>query len=128
VRTASRVHDRGLLAVGRDRPVQQLRQDEQFRRTRLEALHVHAAGAQHHRVRLDAGHPSHRDEDPPPVHQFDHQAQDARRLVVGAQRGHRVANAAELITVRVEDTQSGQSRDEDPGAHVGRLVAQSRNT
>ena len=53
--------------------------------------------------------------------QLDDQAQHARRLAVGPQHRHRVADLAELVAAGVEDVDAGQPGDEDAvaAAHAG---------
>ena len=74
--------------------------------------------------RLDRGDPAHRDEDAVPVLHLDDQAEDARRLAVDAQGGHRFADPADLIAVRVEYADTRQPGDEHPGGR-GHVTAPS---
>ena len=60
----------------------------------------------------------------PAAEHLDDQAEDARGLVVGAQRDDDVAHLADLVAVGVEDQQPGEARDEHAcrgSAHASRL-------
>ena len=73
---------------------------------------------EHDLVGLDAGDAAHRHEDPVPLLQLDDQPENARRLPVDAQRGHCVADPAELVAVGIEDADAGEPGEEDPSTPV----------
>ena len=64
---------------------------------------------------VDAAHPGHRDEDPVPGEQLDHQALDPRGMAAGPALHHDVAHLAHLVPGVVEDRQVPDPGDEDRG-------------
>lgn len=95
-------------------PVEELAEDEPFGGPLFEAAHVDHTGGDD-LAGLHAGHPGHRQEDPPPADHLDDQTQDAWRPSADPQHRHQVPDPADLVPVRIEHGHPGEMRDEDPG-------------
>jgi hypothetical protein len=80
-----------------------------------ERAQVHLPRGQRHRARVDAGDPQHRHEDAPPRAHAHDQAEHPRRARAYRDRGHRVAHATDVLTVRAQHRQSDHAGHEHPG-------------
>ena len=116
------VDDLALVGAHLHGTLEELGDDEGLVAALLEAAHVDQAGRDD-LATLDGGHPGHRHEHPATAGHLDDQADDAGPGAGQAEGDDDVANPADLVTERVEDTQLGQAADEGAGrrAHRHRL-------
>lgn len=98
-----------------DAPVEELAEDEALGGALLEAADVEHAGGDD-LAGLDAGHAGHGQEDSAPRGEFDDEAEQPRRTPADPEHDDQIADASHLVAVRVEDGDSGEMRDEDPGS------------